>query len=107
MNIIVGAINNTVPISSFNRGLAGKIFDDVKRCGAKVVMKNNSAECVLISPEEYIRLIDEIEDAKLLTAAVRRMENFNPDALVSQEAVDEEFGFTSELLADSSEVEIE
>ena len=39
---IRSAIENTIPISQFNRGLAGKIFEEVKRHGAKVVMKNNS-----------------------------------------------------------------
>ena len=51
---IASAIRNTVPISLFNRGLAGKIFNEVKQSGAKVVMKNNAAECVLLSPEEYV-----------------------------------------------------
>ncbi len=41
MASVVSAIRNTVSISLFNRGLAGKIFSDVKRTGAKVVMKNN------------------------------------------------------------------
>ena len=53
---IRSALENTIPISQFNRGLAGKIFEEVKRYGAKVVMKNNIPECVLLSPEEYIRL---------------------------------------------------
>lgn len=48
---IASAIRNTVPISLFNRGLAGKIFNEVKQSGAKVVMKNNAAECVLLSPK--------------------------------------------------------
>ena len=47
MASVMSAITNTVPITQFNRGLAGKIFDEVKQCGAKVVMKNNTAECVL------------------------------------------------------------
>ena len=34
MNIIA-AIQNTISISQFNRGLAGKIFQDVKNSGAK------------------------------------------------------------------------
>ena len=42
MNSLVNAIKNTVPITQFNRGLAGKIFEDVKKQGAKVVMKNKS-----------------------------------------------------------------
>ena len=35
MNSLVNAIKNTVPITQFNRGLAGKIFEDVKKQGAK------------------------------------------------------------------------
>lgn len=31
MNSIIGTINNTVSINKFNRGLAGKIFDEVKK----------------------------------------------------------------------------
>ena len=57
MPSVVSAIRDTVPITQFNRGLAGQIFEDVKTHGAKVVMKNNSAECVLMAPEEYVRLI--------------------------------------------------
>ena len=53
MNIIA-AIQNTISISQFNRGLAGKIFQDVKNSGAKVVMKNNAPECVLLSPDEWL-----------------------------------------------------
>ena len=58
MNSLVNAIKNTVPITQFNRGLAGKIFEDVKKQGAKVVMKNNTPECVLMSPEEYLSLME-------------------------------------------------
>ena len=66
MTSVMSAIKNTVPITQFNRGLAGKIFEEVKQTGAKVVMKNNMAECVLLSPEEYVRLMDELNDARLL-----------------------------------------
>ena len=52
MESVVSVIRNTVPITQFNRGLAGQIFEDVKVSGPKVVIKNNVAECVLISPEE-------------------------------------------------------
>ena len=41
MSSLVNAIKNTVPITQFNRGYAGKIFEDVRQQGAKVVMKNN------------------------------------------------------------------
>lgn len=95
MSSIRSAIENTISISLFNRGLAGKIFDDVKNNGAKVVMKNNTPECVLLSPEEYIRLLDEANNARLLTAATERMSHFDPDTLITQEQVDQELGFSS------------
>lgn len=50
---------HTVPISQFNKGMAGKIFEDVRKTGTKVVMKNNAPECVLVSPEEYIEFVEE------------------------------------------------
>lgn len=51
-------LGNTIPISLFNKGQAWKIFEEVKQCGMKVVTKNNTAECILLSPEEYIRLLE-------------------------------------------------
>lgn len=107
MNSIRGAIENTISISLFNRGLAGKIFEDVRHCGAKVVMKNNTAECVLMSPEEYLRLMDEVNDARLLAMATERMAHFDAGTLISQEEVDQEFGFTTADYEKSGEVEFE
>lgn len=104
---ITSAIRDTVSISLFNRGLAGKIFDDVKQSGAKVVMKNNAAECVLMSPDEYVKLMDEVNDARLLTVANARMQNFNKDSLVSGKELYEELGITKEELDSIGEVEIE
>lgn len=92
MSSIRSAIENTISISLFNRGLAGKIFDDVKAHGAKVVMKNNAPECVLLSPDEYIRLLDEVDDARLLNVATERMSHYDPATLTTQEEVDQEFG---------------
>ena len=91
---ITSAIRDTISISLFNRGLAGKIFEDVKQSGAKVVMKNNSAECVLMSPDEYVKLMDEVNDARLLSIANERMQNFNPANLISSEDLYKELGIT-------------
>lgn len=104
---IRSAIENTIPISQFNRGLAGKIFEEVKRHGAKVVMKNNSPECVLLSPEEYIHLLDEVNDARLLATATQRMSAFSPSTVISQEEVDHEFGFSPADYEDTDGIEFE
>lgn len=107
MDSIRSAIENTIPISLFNRGLAGKIFDEVKRYGAKVVMKNNTPECVLLSPDEYIRLLDEVNDARLLATASERISHFDPAALISQKQVDQEFGFAPSDYENLDDIEFE
>ena len=104
---ITSAIKDTISISLFNRGLAGKIFEEVKRCGAKVVIKNNAAECVLMSPDEYIRLMDEVNDARLLAIAVSRMVNFDSSTVIPAEELYRELGITDEDLDAVGEVEFE
>ena len=104
---ITSAIRDTISVSLFNRGLAGKIFEDVKQSGAKVVMKNNIAECVLLSPEEYVKIMDEVNDARLLSLANERMQNFNSANLIPSEALYKELGITKEDLDAIGEVEFE
>ena len=104
---VVSAIRNTVPISQFNRGLAGKIFADVKATGPKVVMKNNEAEVVLLSPDQYVQLMDLLNDYELLSLAVERMEHYDPSRLISEEEMDCELGITQEELDSVGEVEFE
>ena len=107
MESVVSAIRNTISISMFNRGLAGKVFEEVRQSGPKVVMKNNAAECVLMSPDEYMRLMDELNDARLLAIATGRMAAFAPDSLISEEEMDRRLGITKEELDGISEVEFE
>lgn len=42
-----------IPITRFNKGEAGKIIEEVKADGIRVIVKNNIPECVMISVEEY------------------------------------------------------
>ena len=107
MRSVVSAINNTVSISQFNRGLAGQIFTDVKKTGPKVVMKNNEAEVVLLPPDQYVALMDALNDYELLTLAMERLEHYDPSALISEDEMDHELEFTKEELDSVSEVEFE
>lgn len=107
MNNIRGAIENTVSISQFNRGLAGKIFNDVRQNGAKVVMKNNLPECVLISPEDYINLLNQLEDNQLLQLADERLKHFDSSKLIPQSEIDEKFGLSTEDYSNFDDVEFE
>lgn len=107
MNDITSAIKCTIPIGLFNRGMAGKVFDEVKKSGSKVVMKNNSPECVLMSPDEYVRLMDEVNDARLLALAVNRLENSDSEKLLSDKDVYRDLGITDDDLKGYDEVELE
>lgn len=81
---------NTVPISQFNKGMAGKIFAEVKTSGLKIVLKNNQPECVLISPVEYTQILEDRKKMKAL-AAIRLVE----DLRVAEEEC-EKYGSVSE-----------
>lgn len=107
MNYVASAIRNTISISMFNRGLAGKIFADVRRTGAKVVMKNNLPECVLLSPEEYLAMVDAVNDAKLLSLASERLEKYDPATVISMEEMNQRLKIDEADLADFDEVEFE
>lgn len=107
MPTVLSAIEKTVPISQFNRGLAGQIFSDVKASGSKVVMKNNAAEVVLVPPDEYVEIMDTINDYLLLTMAVERMSSYDPDTLISEEDMDKKLSITQEELDAAPEVEFE
>ena len=75
MTNVISAITNTVPVAQFNRGYAGKIFKEVKKSGTKAVKKNSAAECILLPPGEYVRIMDELNDMRLLTIVNQRMLN--------------------------------
>ena len=104
---MTNVISNTVPISLFNKGQAGRIFADVKKSGAKVVMKNNVAECVLLSPTEYRQLMDEINDARLLAMAAERMKDYDPSKTVSEQDMLKRLGMSEQNLMGYEKVEIE
>ena len=106
MTEIMGAITNTISISMFNKGLAGKIFNEVKEAGAKVVMKNNTAECVLMSPEEYLNLMEEVENARLLKIAIERMDGYDESKLISADVLYEELGISTKDIEDCSGTEV-
>jgi len=68
-------LDSLIPISRFNKGEAAKIFDEVRLSGFKVVVKNNTPTCVLLTPEIYKEMLDIIDDNYLLTLAEERLRN--------------------------------
>ena len=72
-------LNAFVPISRFNKGEAGKIIEEVKRDGIKVIVKNNAPECVMITVEDYDKLV--LESKRVV----------NPPQTLEQEKARKEF----------------
>lgn len=72
-------LNAFVPISRFNKGEAGKIIEEVKRDGIKVIVKNNAPECIMITVEDYDKLV--IESKRVV----------NPPQTLEQEKARKEF----------------
>ena len=107
MPSVISAIQNTVPIAQFNRGLAERIFEEVKAAGAKVVMKGDAAECVLLSPDEYVRLVEDAEDAHLFALAAERLSRSGSAEAIPEEKVWERLGLTQAELDSVGEAEFE
>lgn len=103
---ISGVMNSLIPISRFNKGEANKIFDEVRETGFKIVLKNNTPACVLITPENYEEMLEIIEDYKLLIEAEQRTVNSKEEDYISNDIVMSELGINLKDLEDI-EVDIE
>lgn len=106
MDLVKEISNKTVSISEFNKGFAGRIFDDVKANGSKVVLKNNTALCVLISPEDYSKLIEQLEDLKDLSLANERISSSKNENLFSRSDFEEKFSVNLDEVSPIDEDEI-
>ena len=103
---IRGAMNSLVPISRFNKGEANKIFEEVRETGFKIVLKNNSPACVLLTPEAYEQMLETIENYRLLVDAEKRMENAKAEDFIPAKKAMQELGISEADLKDL-DVELE
>jgi PHD/YefM family antitoxin component YafN of YafNO toxin-antitoxin module len=99
-------LQTMIPISRFNKGEANKIFDEVEKCGTKIVVKNNQPACVLISPHQYESLMEMLSDYILMEEAQSRMECCEESENRTQEQMLQEFGINQGEL-DDVDVELE
>ena len=95
----------TVPITRFNKGEANKIFAELKQIGTKVVVKNNKREAVIMSPDNYDRLMELLEDELLYEEAVIRI-NESSNYTKMQDFMNEQ-RITLDMLNDVEEPEFE
>ena len=98
-------MRSMVPVSRFNKGEAAKIFDEVERTGIKLAVKNNKPACVLLSPQRYEAMLEEMEDLHLLVEVEKRLED--DGVYYSREEVMNEFGITQADIDAAEDVEIE
>ena len=105
MNTAREIINSIVPISRSNKGEAGKIFDEVTKEGAKVVIKNNIPTCILINPNDYENVLEELENYKLYVEAEKRL-NSSSYKTMSEKDVMSNLGISEDDI-DETEVEID
>ncbi|MCL2204451.1 MAG: type II toxin-antitoxin system Phd/YefM family antitoxin [Defluviitaleaceae bacterium] len=98
-------MRSMVPVSRFNKGEAAKIFDEVSKTGIKIAVKNNKPACVLLSPDRYEALMEEIEDLILTVEAERRIAEGGPTS--SQAEVMQRLGITQADIDAAEDVEID
>lgn len=98
---------NTISISKFNHWSAEKVFEEVKKYGVLVVTKNNTPECVLLSPNEYLKLMDDLNDTHLLGLANERMASFDESRVITESKVLKDLGINADDLANIDELDIE
>jgi antitoxin StbD len=103
---VSGVLNSLVPISRFNKGEANKIFEEVRETGFKIVLKNNSPACVLLTPETYEQLLETIENYQLLVETEKRLENAKKEDFIPDEQAMRELGISRTDL-DAVDVELE
>lgn len=102
------ALDNIVSISSFSRGKSSEIFEKAQSHPV-IVAKNNVPNAVIVSKEEYQRLVAFEEDTLLLTEALSRLnksENEGSDT-ISRDEILERFGIGEEDLDLLTEPEFE
>ena len=105
---MIGAevLDRLIPITSFNKGHAAKIFNRARNAGPLFVLKNNVPEAVIMSPEDYTRMSEAEENYTLLLEAVERLEANAGRPGMPLADVMAEFGITDADLEAADDVEL-
>ena len=98
----------TIPVSEFRDGKAEEIFAEVRHEGTRLVVgDDDSAVCIIMKPEDYIRMSGEYYDTGLMAVAGERLNHIDRSRLISQEEFDRRFGITEEDLKGWEDIELE
>ncbi|MBR0151108.1 MAG: hypothetical protein IJP89_07085 [Synergistaceae bacterium] len=98
----------TVPVSAFREGKASEVFEEVRREGTRLVVgDDDSAVCIIMRPEDYVRMSGEFYDTKTMSVAEERFNHIDRSRLISAKEFDKRFGFTEEDLEGWEDIELE
>lgn len=100
-------LKSLVSITQFNKGQAAKIFDRLKTERRIIVLKNNAPSAILLSPDEYLRLLEIEEDSYLLNLAEQRLADYKTGDGIPYEKALVQMGLTHEDIENAEDVEIE
>jgi len=103
---ISNIMNSLVPISRFNKGEANKIFEELRETGFKIVLKNNSPSCILLTPEAYDQILETIENYRLFIEAEKRMASAKAEDFIPADKSMRELGINDADL-EGPDVELE
>lgn len=99
-------LQNLIPIEQFNKGQAAKIFDRLNTEKKLIVLKNGKPSAVILSPEEYERLIEIEEDYILLTEVNKRIKESQDEETVSFETIMTNLNISENEFLDVEQVDI-
>lgn len=100
------AFSHTVSLSQFSGAQAKQIFERLREERQLVVCNENAPIAVLLSPEEYHRLLEIEENYRLLLLAQDRLEK-NDGAMLSEADVMPRLGISETEIAQATDLEIE
>ena len=107
MDLTANFLSRLIPITQFNRGQASRIFDRLRSEPQLVVLKNNQPSAVILSPDEYTRLVGIEEDYRLLLEADKRLKVNEGKSAISSADVMKHFGITDAVLEEVEDLDIE
>ena len=102
---IANTIKNLVPITNFNKGKSSQIFASLKDHNELIVLKNNQAVAIIVTPEKYEELEEAQKDLKLLLEAQKRYENNHES--ISMDDVMKKYNLSQEKIDDLGGIEFE
>jgi len=112
-------IDSIISITDLSRGKVSKVVQNVAEVGREyIIVKNNEPQAVLLSVNDYTRLMndhervrqleEELENLELLLIAEERLKNARPEDFIEENEVLKELGISSSevrKLIDSVEIE--